>query len=192
MKRTILLLVLALCMAPSLLAQNHGEAGVYGEYFRFQGLDTNLVGVGGRLSVNFIKRAQFEAELGYLFKRGFAENFTNGVPNQVSVVNSNLRVLHGLFGPKLNFSSGPFHPFVTVKGGFFNSEINGQAPGPGFTSQINNLRAGNVNGVLYPGGGVEGYLGFIGLRLDAGDEIIFNRRHANHNLRVSFGPHIRF
>lgn len=190
--KIVLLLGMAFCLAPAMLAQDHGEVGVYGEYFRFQALHANMLGVGGRVSFNFIRKAQLEAEMGYLFKRGFAENFSNGIPNNVSVVNSNIRVLHGMFGPKLNFSSKAFHPFVTVKGGFFNSEINGQSPGPGFTSQINNLRAGNVNGVLYPGGGVEGYIGFLGLRLDAGDEIIFNRRHANHNFRMSFGPHIRF
>lgn len=192
MKKILMLLGMALALTPGLLAQDHGEAGVYGEYFRFQGLDANMVGVGGRVSFNFIKKAQLEAEMGYLFKRGFLEDFNNGIPGNASLVNSNVRVLHGEFGPKFNFLSGPFHPFVTVKGGFFNTEINGQAPGPGFTSQINNLRTGNVNGTLYPGGGVEGYLGFIGLRLDVGDEIIFNRRHANHNLRVTFGPHIRF
>lgn len=192
MKRILMLVAVALWLSPALLAQDHAEVGVYGEYFRFQALQANMLGVGGRVSINFVKKAQLEAEMGYLFKRGFAENFENGVPGQVSVVNSNVKVLHGLFGPKLNILSGPFHPFVTVKGGFFNSEINGQSPGPGFSSQINNLRAGNVNGVLYPGGGIEVFLGPIGLRMDAGDEIIFNRRHANHNLRISFGPQIRF
>ncbi len=46
-------------------------------------------------------------------------------------------------------------------------------------------------GTLYPGGGIEGHIGPIGLRLDVGDEIYFNNGTHN-NLRASFGPYIRF
>ncbi len=60
-----------------------------------------------------------------------------------------------------------------------------------FTSSVTDLRARNVNGVLYPGGGLDAHLGPIGLRLDVGDEIYFNSG-AHHNLRVAFGPMIRF
>jgi hypothetical protein len=56
---------------------------------------------------------------------------------------------------------------------------------------VTDLRARNVNGVLYPGGGLDAHLGPIGLRLDVGDEIYFNSG-AHHNLRVAFGPMIRF
>jgi hypothetical protein len=60
-----------------------------------------------------------------------------------------------------------------------------------FFSSVDGLRASNVNGVLYPGGGLMGHLGPIGLRLDVGDEIYFN--HGTHNnLRVAFGPVFRF
>jgi hypothetical protein len=60
-----------------------------------------------------------------------------------------------------------------------------------FFSSVNGLRADNVNGVLYPGGGLQGHLGPIGLRLDVGDEIYFN--HGTHNnLRAAFGPVFRF
>jgi hypothetical protein len=48
-----------------------------------------------------------------------------------------------------------------------------------------------VNGVLYPGDGLQGHLGPIGLRLDVGDEIYFNHG-ARNNLRVAFGPVIGF
>jgi hypothetical protein len=48
-----------------------------------------------------------------------------------------------------------------------------------------------VNAVLYPGGGLEGFLGPLGLRFDVGDEIYFNGG-AHHALRVAFGPVIRF
>ncbi len=48
-----------------------------------------------------------------------------------------------------------------------------------------------MNAVFYPGGGIEAYLGPVGLRLDVGDEIYF-RGGAHNNLRVTFGPHMRF
>ena len=171
--------------------QEHGQVGVFGEYFRFQGLDANLAGLGGRLSINVRNHLQLEGEMSYLFRRGFTERFANGVPSGFSTSASSLRAINGLFGPKLNLN-WPIRPFVTLKGGFIITEIKGQSPGAGFTSQINNLRRGNTNGVLYPGGGLEAYLGPIGLRFDIGDEIFFNARHANHNLRMTFGPHIRF
>ncbi len=60
-----------------------------------------------------------------------------------------------------------------------------------FTSSIDNLRNGNINAVFYPGAGVEAYLGPIGLRLDVGDEMYFSNG-THHNLRVAFGPSIRF
>jgi hypothetical protein len=72
-----------------------------------------------------------------------------------------------------------------------NFDVTGSEPVSGFTTAVENLRTDNVNATLYPGVGVEAYLGPIGLRLDAGDQIYFNHG-ANHNLTVTFGPHIRF
>jgi hypothetical protein len=60
-----------------------------------------------------------------------------------------------------------------------------------FFSTVSNLRANNVDAVFYPGGGAEAFWGPFGLRLDAGDEIYFNNG-ARNNLRVAFGPTIRF
>jgi len=59
------------------------------------------------------------------------------------------------------------------------------------SSQIANIHSSSVNGVFYPGGGLEGHLGSVGLRLDIGDEMYFNSG-AHHNLRMAFGPYIRF
>lgn len=192
MKRHIFLVfALLLGSVASSFAAEHGEAGVYGEYLRFQGIKSNLVGVGGRLSFNVHQNIQLEAEMGYLFRRGFVETYSNGIPNSAGTTKSSVRALYGLFGPKLQLR-GPIKPFVTVKGGFFNTEFNGQSPGAGFISQINNLRANRLSAVLYPGGGIETFLGPVGLRLDVGDEIIFTSTKANHNLRITFGPHIRF
>jgi hypothetical protein len=44
---------------------------------------------------------------------------------------------------------------------------------------------------MYPGAGVEGFWGPIGLRLEAGDEIYFDNGTRN-NLKVTFGPTFRF
>jgi hypothetical protein len=60
-----------------------------------------------------------------------------------------------------------------------------------FTSSVAGLRTDSVVGVFYPGGGIEAYLGPIGLRVDVGDETYF-QSGAHHNLRVTFGPQIRF
>jgi len=48
-----------------------------------------------------------------------------------------------------------------------------------------------VSGILYPGAGLEGHIGPVGLRLEAGDEMYF-AGSTHHNLRVAFGPFIRF
>ena len=123
--------------------------------------------------------------------RGYRLKFTNTSGGAVTFQQSNLRVLHGLFGPKVS-TGGPVRVFLTVKGGFENFRFD---PTPAsfsaFTSSVGNLRSSNVSGVVYPGLGIEGFLGPIGLRLDAGDEI-YCANGARHNLRISFGPTIRF
>jgi hypothetical protein len=43
----------------------------------------------------------------------------------------------------------------------------------------------------YPGGGIETFVGPVGLRVEAGDEMYFNSG-TNNNLRVTFSPSIRF
>jgi len=191
MKRFVLLAaVAAIISAPAAYAQNHAEVGAFVDYFKLQETGTNFVGVGGRAAINAAPHIQIEAEVAYDFSRAFAETFSSGT-GIISTQNSNIKVLHGLFGPKLQ-TTGPVRIFVTAKGGFTNFRFD---PNPnslsGFTSSIQNLRDDNVSGAFYPGGGVETFLGPFGLRLDVGDEIIFaNGTH--HNLKVTFGPQIRF
>ena len=60
-----------------------------------------------------------------------------------------------------------------------------------FTNAVLNLREQNMNGAIMPGGGLEGFLGPLGLRLDVGDEMYFNHG-TNQNLEVTFGPYVRF
>ena len=126
MKTVLLFLAVALSVTPLLVAQDHdhGEAGVFADYFRLQAAPRDLFGVGGRLSFNVHNNVQLEAEMAYDFERGFAEGFNNG-SGTASLQQSNLRVLHGMFGPKLRVGEeGPFaiHAFVTVKGGFATSD----------------------------------------------------------------------
>ena len=192
MKRMAWLLVLAgLGVAPAAQAQDHVEVGAFVDYFKLHETGTNFVGLGGRAAVNVSRLVQLEAEMSYDFNRVFTEGFTDTSGGTVTATNSNIRVLHGLFGPKLQ-TSGPVKLFVTVKGGFANFRFD---PTPAsfstFTSSVNNLRADNVNAALYPGGGVEAFLGPIGLRAEVGDEIIFVNG-AHHNWRVTFGPQLRF
>jgi len=61
----------------------------------------------------------------------------------------------------------------------------------GFTNAFNSVDTGATRFAVYPGGGVEAFLGPIGLRLDVGDEIYF-LNGAQNNLRVTFGPHFKF
>jgi hypothetical protein len=58
-------------------------------------------------------------------------------------------------------------------------------------SSIFSLRSSNLNAAIYPAAGIEATLGPVGLRLEAGDEIYFNSG-AHNNLRITFGPILRF
>jgi hypothetical protein len=192
MKRiAFLLLISSLGVAPLVRAQNHAEVGAFVDYFKLGETSSNFVGLGGRAAFNVARNVQIEAEMSYDFNRVFTEGFTDNTSGANNTTNSNLRVLHGLFGPKFQ-TSGPVRVFVTVKGGFTNFRFD---PTPAsfdtFTSSVTNLRTSNVDAALYPGGGVEAFLGPIGLRLEVGDEIIFVNG-AHNNWKVSFGPQIRF
>jgi hypothetical protein len=200
---------IALWTAPAVFAQdiNHGEVGVFGEYYRFAppgtpaatlpttttaSGHTNFAGVGGRLSVNVSRSWQLEGEASYDFKQVGTETFTNTTTGVATIAPSNLRVVHALFGPKLQTGGGPVRLFGTVKGGIVDFRFDSTPAGlSSFSSSLGGLRASNVNGVLYPGGGLEAYWWIFGWRTDVGDEIYF-RNGAHHNLRVTFGPHIRF
>jgi len=192
MTRTALIMALGLAFAaPSLVAQDHGEIGAFAELFRLQPVNPtiNFIGLGGRAAINVRSSVQFEGEMSYDFKRNFTNTFSNGVTT--TTVTSRLRVLHGLFGPKFQTGGGALRAFVTLKGGFLNFGVSNASAPAGFTQQIGTVLTGDTNGVFYPGGGIEGFAGPIGLRLEVGDEIYFDNG-AHSNLKVSIGPQIRF
>jgi hypothetical protein len=195
-KRTALLCVLALALfAPSLLAAqdyDHGEVGVFADYFQLNRTDPkiNFVGIGGRAGFNLSPHVALEAEMSYDFKRNFTTTFSNGITTQF--VSTGLRPLSALFGPKFQAgTSGPFRAFVTGKLGFVNFSTSNQSALAGFKSSLGAVTSGNTRFAIYPGAGVEAFWGPFGLRLDAGDEIYFDNG-AQNNIKVEFGPHFRF
>jgi hypothetical protein len=180
---------------PPASAQEEGnervQMGVFGSYFRSPQTETNFAGLGGRFAVTAVGPLQLEGEMSYDFAQVFTEGFTDPSSGSVTFVPSDLRVLHGLFGPKLQ-TRGPVRFFATLKGGFINYRFDSQPAGfSSFTSSVQGLRTDNVNGILYPGAGMEAHIGPLGLRFDVGDEIYFNNG-AHHGLRVTFGPILRF
>ena len=192
MKRVALLLFLAGWLAPLASAQDHLQVGAYGDYFRISQTKTNLAGLGARVGYKAFSHIMLEGEMSYDFQQAFTEGFTNTSGGAVVFQNSNLKVLHGLFGPKIVAGHGAIRPFLMVKGGFVNFRLDPRpASFAGFVSSVDNLRANNVSGTLYPGAGLEERIGPVGLRLEAGDEIYF-AGGTHHNPRVAFGPFIRF
>jgi hypothetical protein len=196
----IILVFSASIFTPAVFAQiaahndsgDHVNIGVFGNYFREDETSTNLAGLGGRLSVNLTGHLQLEAEISYNFDQVFTEGFSTPGDPTVTLVRTNFRSVDGLVGPKLMTNKGPVRLFATIKGGGLSFHFDPRAANFNtFASTVGNLRASDVNPVLYPGVGAEAFWGPIGMRFDVGDEIYFN--HGAHNgLRASFGPVIRF
>jgi hypothetical protein len=87
---------------------------------------------------------------------------------------------------------GHFRPFATLKAGFIDFRLSPSLlPYSNVVSSVLGLRTSNLNVALYPAGGLEASLGPVGLRFEMGDEIYFNSG-AHNNLRVTFGPIVRF
>ncbi|HEY3767802.1 MAG TPA: hypothetical protein VGN44_03940 [Candidatus Angelobacter sp.] len=198
MKRLAILGALALCvasLAPAAQAQstvddkNHGSIGAFFNYTRLQPADLNMFGVGARLGINVRKHVVIEAEGAYDFERSRTQTITTGVVT--STVRSNLRMLHFLAGPKIQ-TTGPIRFFGVLKGGIVNFGVGGPVTAGVINNQINTIVDGDTKAVVYPGGGVEFNVGWLGLRMEVGDEIIFLNNGAQNNFRATFGPQIRF
>ena len=121
------LLVLAIAtvvsvLTPAVLAQEeHGEFGVFADMTRLRHLNnTNFWGVGGRLGFNLNHWAQLEGDMAWDFEQQFnCSNCTFGA-NAGTNTFGNLRLLHGLFGPKFQTGIGPVRVFGVLKGGFLD------------------------------------------------------------------------
>lgn len=197
MKSCLGLLIASIFLAVPMLMMaqeansDHVEVGVFADYFRLNNNAApvaNFFGVGGRAAFNLNAYAQLEAEMAYDFKRNYTSTFQNGITT--ATVNSDFRTLHGFFGPKLQTGSGAFRVFVTGKVGFDNFTVNHQSAGSGFVNTVG-LTNGATYFAVYPGAGIEGFAGPIGLRAEIGDDIYFNGG-ARNNMRITFGPQLRF
>ena len=186
--------VLALAMtAPSVFAQerDHGEIGVYGDYFRLsEAGNANFEGVGGRIGFNVAPRVQLEGQMTYDFEQSFTTTTNTGV-FAGTIGRSSLTLWHGLFGPKLVLGTDHARFFGTVQGGFMHFGVSNGSVSNSFTTSVDQFGGNATHGAMYPGVGGEFYVGPVGLRLDIGDFIYWNNG-AQHNLNVRFGPQIKF
>jgi len=196
MKRYAILAALALCFAmivPGASAQddkNHGNIGLYFDYTRLSSTNNlNMFGVGGRVGFNIVKHVVLEGEMAYDFERDFTSGIsTSGITN---ASRSRLRLLHGLFGPKIQ-TTGPVRIFVTAKGGFVNFGVGGPVTIGTINNQFNGIVDGDTDAAFYPAGGIELNVGWLGIRGEVGDEIIFFPDKSRNNFRATIGPQIRF
>ena len=181
---------------PMLVAQesgemDHVEIGAFVNYFRLTdpGPTRDFFGLGGRAAVGIRPSIQLEAEMAYDFKRNYTNTFGNGTVTS-STVTTQLRTLHGFFGPKFQTGSGAFRVFLTGKVGFDNFSVSNQNAPAGFVNTVG-LTNGATYFALYPAGGIEAFAGPIGIRLEVGDDVFFNNG-AHNNLRATIGPQFRF
>lgn len=155
--------------------------------------NTNNFGVGGRLGYRVHHNVMIEGELAYDYGINFDEayrNITNG--DIVAIGRTSIGVTQGLFGPKLQPAKGALRPLATLKGGFVDFRLSPSLlPFSNVTSAVLGIRTSSLNAAIYAGVGVEPSLGPLGLRLELGDEIYFNSGGHN-NLRITFGPILRF
>lgn len=178
--------------------QNHGEFTAYGDLFRVTpkgGNAVNFVGFGGRIGFNVSPNVALEGEMSYDFDQNYTTVSNNGSTTGVTstTITGRTRPITGLFGPKFQFgTSGAFRAFVTGKVGFteFSHTTSTASPNT-FGNSFDQFGGGTTHFAAYPGGGIEGFFGPIGLRVEAGDQVYFNNGTYN-NLRVAFGPTIRF
>ena len=199
MNRFAMAVMLCLSCASTMLAQGGPaesatgkfEIGAFADYLRVTRPvpPLDMLGFGARAGVHASRNLMFEAEMSYDFRRSLQSSFTNGFTTQI--VTSRIRTLGALFGPKYNLHLGPLNTFATVKGGFLNFSANNLNASQGFTSALGSVTSGATRPAIYPGIGLETFLGPIGLRVEVGDDIYFDHG-MRQNARVTFGPQFRF
>jgi len=183
----VLLRIMFLLFSSGAFAQNHGEVGAFFDYFRFTNAnDLNMFGVGGRVGLNVHPNVALEVEGAYDFTR--TANIT--VNSLTNPIRTNFRATHFLVGPKFQLGkSSAWRLYAVLKGGFVRFGVTpGAVTFGNFPTVLTNT---DLNGVIYPGAGVEAFAGILGVRAEIGDEIYFDNG-ANNNLKVTIGPVIRF
>ena len=193
MRKFTLLVILLSCASSCLLAQSRVETGVFIDYLSISQTSTDNFGIGGRFGYRVHHNVMLEGELAYDYGINFDEAYRNISNGDIAAIErTSIGVTHGLFGPTLEPAKGGFRPFVTLKGGFVDFRFSTSLlPYSNLASAILGIRTSRLNAAIYPGGGLEASLGPVGLRFELGDEIYFNNGGHN-NLRITFGPIIRF
>ena len=193
LNRAFTFLALLVLGSSSGFAQKSFEVGLFVDSFTVSKTNTNNFGVGGRFGYRLRSSVIVEGELAYDYGLNFSEAFRNiANGNLTAIGRTSIGVTHGLFGPKIQPSRGAIRPFITIKGGFVDFRLSPSLiPYSDVVSVLTGIRTSNLNAAIYPGGGLEATMGPIGLRLDVGDEIYFNHG-AQNNLRITFGPVVRF
>jgi hypothetical protein len=193
-KFALIVTALLLCANSSwLFAQQRVEAGVFLEYLGISQTNTDNFGLGGRFGYRIHRNLMMEGELAYDYGINFDETYRNISNGDIAAVGrTSVGVTHGLFGPALQPAKGGFRPFATLKAGFVDFRLSPSLlPLNTVVSTVLGIRTSSLNFAVYPGAGVEASLGPVGLRFELGDEIYFNRGGHN-NLRITFGPILRF
>ena len=188
-----LLLLTAIILSGTSTAQSRMEVGIFLDALSISQTGTTNLGLGARFGYRVHHAVMLEGELAYDYGLNFHEAYldlTTG--NIVAIENTSVGLTHGLIGPIVQPAHGHLRPFATFKAGFIDFRLSGSLlPYSDVVSSVLGLRTSSVNAAVYPGGGIEASLGPLGLRLEAGDEIYFNRG-AHNNLRITFGPILRF
>ena len=176
-----------------LSAQKRVEAGMFLDYLGISQTNTDNFGLGGRFGYRVHRHVLMEGELAYDYGINFEEAYHNiETGDIVAIGHTSIGVTHGLFGPMVEPARGNLRPFVTLKGGFVDFRLSPSLlPLGDVVSSILGIRTSSLNAAIYTGGGLEASLGPVGLRLEFGDEIYFNSGGHN-NLRITFGPILRF
>jgi hypothetical protein len=187
------LLLLILSTAILSFGQSRMEAGIFLDFLSVSQTATDNIGLGARFGYRIHSHVMLEGELAYDYGLNFDEAYRNITTGDlVAIERTSVGVTHGLFGPMVQPAHGHFRPFATLKAGFIDFRLSPSLlPYSNVVSSVLGLRTSSVNAALYPAGGVEASLGPVGLRFELGDEIYFNSG-AHNNLRITFGPIIRF
>ena len=193
MRNLIFVFLAAILLTSFASAQSRMEAGVFVDSLSISQTGTSNFGLGARFGYRVRHDVLLEAELAYDYGLNFHEAFVNLANGQIAAIEStSIGVTHGLIGPRIQPAHGHLRPFATMKAGFIDFRLSASLlPYSSVVSSVFGLRTSNVNAALYPAGGVETTLGPLGLRFEAGDEMYFNRG-THHNLRITFGPTLRF
>jgi hypothetical protein len=174
-------------------AQGHVEAGVFLDYLGISQTSTNNFGVGARFGYRVHPDVMLEGEFAYDYGLNFDEAYRNIANGDIHAIeHTSIGVTQGLIGPSLQRSRGHLHPYATLKAGFVDFRLSPSLlPYSNVASSVFGLRTSNLNAALYPAAGISATVGPLGLRFEAGDEIYFNSG-PHHNLRITFGPIVRF